>query len=330
MNILILSCGTRNKIVQYFKTAFLNDLVVAADSSPHAPALYEADVNVVVPRVSDDQYLPYILDLCERYQIKGLISLIDPELEVIAKNKDRFESIGVSPMISDLGAITSSYNKLEFANLLDVVGVEGPKTYGSWNSLIDSIEQSSLNFPLMMKPICGSASERLHRVDCLDDCEALFDRHPDLVAQEWIPDDEYGVDCYIDMLSGQVAGMFIKKKLLMRAGETDKSISCKNVHIQKAIERFLGAFPYRFSGAIDIDVFFDGNRCLISEVNPRFGGGYPHAYECGIDFPSMYRRNLEGKSNPTLEELLYEDDVVMMKYSEVKMILSSSLSMPSV
>ena len=45
MNILILSCGTRNKIIQYFKKELKGQgKVIAADCWELAPALYEADI----------------------------------------------------------------------------------------------------------------------------------------------------------------------------------------------------------------------------------------------------------------------------------------------
>ena len=52
INILILSCGTRNKIVQYFKQELgTKGLVIAADCNKLAPALYEADKYFVVPGI---------------------------------------------------------------------------------------------------------------------------------------------------------------------------------------------------------------------------------------------------------------------------------------
>lgn len=49
MNVLILSCGTRNKIVQYFKKVFAGKgMVLAADCSSLAPALYEANDNEAI------------------------------------------------------------------------------------------------------------------------------------------------------------------------------------------------------------------------------------------------------------------------------------------
>ena len=46
VNILILSCGTRNLLVRYFKEKE-NGIgkVAGTDCSPHAPALYETDAH---------------------------------------------------------------------------------------------------------------------------------------------------------------------------------------------------------------------------------------------------------------------------------------------
>ena len=44
MKLLILSAGTRNKVVQYFKKECgENDRIIATDCSNLAPAVYEAD-----------------------------------------------------------------------------------------------------------------------------------------------------------------------------------------------------------------------------------------------------------------------------------------------
>lgn len=67
INILILSCGTRNKIIQYFKSN-LSDIgkVIATDCNPLAPALYEADKYYIVPKMVDIGYLGVVLDICKK------------------------------------------------------------------------------------------------------------------------------------------------------------------------------------------------------------------------------------------------------------------------
>ena len=75
MNILILSAGTRNKIIQYFKKALDGKgLVIATDCSDLAPAIYEADKHYIVPKMSAPGYLDVILDICKKEKVTGVLS----------------------------------------------------------------------------------------------------------------------------------------------------------------------------------------------------------------------------------------------------------------
>ena len=103
----------------------------------------------------------------------------------------------------------------------------------------------------------------------------------------------------------------------MRAGETDKALSVKNEKLFKLIKEFVKKAG--FVGIIDIDVFEVDGEYYISEVNPRFGGGYPFAYETGANVPKMIINNISGKIN-TPEIGNYKENVAMMKYSEIKVV----------
>ena len=71
-----------------------------------------------------------------------------------------------------------------------------------------------------------------------------------------------------------------------------------------------------FSAQIDIDVFKVKGKYYISEVNPRFGGGYPHAYECGENHVKLIINNLRGRKNSNVIGN-YEENIYMMKYNEI-------------
>jgi len=169
----------------------------------------------------------------------------------------------------------------------------------------------------MVKPAKGSASIGLNRVTRLEDLERFKDSMDAIIIQEWVDFQEFGIDCYVDILSGKLSQMFIKEKIKMRAGETDKAISCHHQLIRDTILDFFKKYPYQFRGTIDFDIFSDGQECLISEINPRFGGGYPHAYAAGLNYPQLYLNNLQGIENPEFKDFSYQADLVMMKYSEL-------------
>ena len=128
---------------------------------------------------------------------------------------------------------------------------------------------------------------------------------------------EYGIDVYIDMISSEPVAIFTKEKIKMRAGETDKSVSIKDEQLLELVGKFVK--KAKFKGIIDIDVFKVNDEYYISEVNPRFGGGYPHAYESGVNVPSLIVNNLNGHVNN--EQVgQYDEGIYMMKFNEVKIL----------
>ena len=193
-------------------------------------------------------------------------------------------------------------------------GYNCAKSYVDKDKFFKDVEDGKISYPVFVKPVCGSASIAISKVYDKETVELLFARSNDLMIQEFLDGQEIGADCYIDMISGELVSVFTKKKLLMRAGETDKAVSFKDEKLFALIERFVK--ENGFSGQIDIDIFDIGGMYYISEVNPRFGGGYPHAYLCGCNHMQLIKNNLQGKTNAK-NVGNYEEGVYMMKYNEI-------------
>lgn len=316
MNILILSAGTRNKIVQYFKAALGNSgRVVATDMNEMAPAVYEADKFYKVPRMTEEGYIDVIFDICKKEKIDGVLTLIDPELSLLAKHKDKFAARGVTVIGSSYPLCERALDKMQMYHWLTSHGYNCARSYTDKEQFFADVEAGKITFPVFVKPVCGSASIAISKVYDKDTVELLFAHEENLMIQEFIDGQEIGADVYIDMLSGEVVSIFTKKKLLMRAGETDKAVSFQDEALFELIERFVKECGW--SGQIDIDIFDVEGKYYISEVNPRFGGGYPHAHECGCDHMKLILNNLAGKANPKqIGE--YESGICMMKYCELK------------
>ena len=114
MNFLILAAGTRNKIVQYFKKTFDgNGTIVAADASEISPAIYEADKHYIVPLITDPGYIDIILDICKKEKIDGVLSLIDPELSLLAANEEKFRDVGTTIIGSSYDLCEMSLDKMQ-------------------------------------------------------------------------------------------------------------------------------------------------------------------------------------------------------------------------
>ena len=315
MNILILSCGTRNKIVQYFKKELgERGLVMATDCSELAPALYDADKHFIVPRMNDEGYIDEILSICKENNIKAVLSLIDPELSLLAEYKQDFLNIGTIPIISDYDIVEMCFDKYSMYNFFIQNGFKTVRSYINREEFYKDVEAEIINYPVFVKPVRGSASINISKVNSKEEVELLFSRFDNLMIQEFMDGTEYGADVYIDIISNEPVAIFTKEKIKMRAGETDKSVSIKDEKLFELIKAFVKKAG--FKGIIDIDIFKVNDEYYISEVNPRFGGGYPHAYECGVNVPGMIIKNILGIVN---YEVIgrYDKDVYMMKFNEI-------------
>lgn len=315
MNILILSAGTRNKIVKYFvKTLDGTGKVIATDMSNLAPAIYEADKHYIVPKMTAPEYLDVVLDICKKEEITGVLSLIDPELSLLAENREKFEAIGTTVIGSSYALCEMSLDKFQMYSWLETHGYRCAKSYMDKDAFYADVDAGVITYPVFVKPAKGSASISISKVYDRETVELLFAHEDGLMIQEFLDGQEIGADVYIDMVSHEVVSIFTKKKLKMRAGETDKAVSFKDEKLFALIERFVKDAGY--NGQIDIDIFDVNGEYYISEVNPRFGGGYPHAFESGADHMKLIVNNLEGKANECVIGQ-YEEGTYMMKYNEV-------------
>lgn len=315
MNILILSAGTRNKIIQYFKKELKGKgSIIATDMSKLAPAIYEADKYYIVPKMTDPNYIDVILNICKKEQISGVLSLIDPELSLLAKNKDKFNDIGVTVIGSSYEVCEKSLDKYKMYKWLVSNGYNCAKTYIDKNKFYKDLELGKIKFPVFVKPIRGSASLAISKVSNIETIDLLLSNNDDFLIQQFLDGQEIGADVYIDMISKEVVSIFTKKKIKMRAGETDKSVSFIDKNLFDLLEKFV--LDFGFLGQIDIDIFNVDGKYYISEVNPRFGGGYPHAYESGVNHMKLIVKNLFRSCN---EKNIgnYRDGIYMMKYNEV-------------
>ena len=316
MNILILSSGTRNKIVQYFKRELMKKgKVICTDANNLAPSIYEADKYYIVPKINAPGYLEVILSICEKEHINGVLSLIDPELSLLAKNKDKFEKIGTKVIGSSYELCEMSLNKYEMYKWLKKHGYKCAKSYLDKEEFYADVARGRINYPVFVKPAKGSASIAISKVYNKETLELLFANSEGLMIQEFLNGQEIGADVYIDLISKEIISIFTKKKILMRAGETDKAESIKDDKLFTLIKSFVSEAGYM--GQIDIDIFNVNGEYYISEVNPRFGGGYPHAYESGANHMQMIINNLNGTRNESVIGNNYQEGIYMMKYNEI-------------
>ncbi len=313
MNLLLTSAGRRAYLVKYFKEAIgSGGKVFVSNSDENCVSFQYADESIVTPIIYDENYIPFLLDICKKKSIDVLISLFDIDLLVLAKNKNKFKEIGTNVIVSNEEIISVCNDKWLTYNFLKNHSFNTPKTFLKIDDVLVQIKLKKLCYPIIVKPRfgCGSISICLAR----DEEELLFYSklvkenvmssylkyessvtNDVVIYQECLKGQEYGADVIND-LNGKNKSIIIRKKIAMRSGETDIAEIVENELIEKELKKLSRLTNH--IGNLDCDIFIEDKIVYILELNARFGGGYPFSHIAGCNLPKAICEWIKGNDVP--------------------------------
>jgi len=304
LNILFSCAGRRNYLINYFRKALNgNGLVIATDYQLNAPALIDADIAFKVPDIYDDMYIPRLKEIIKEYNVNAVISLNDLELPIISKHKQELENLNTKVIISNEDVIDISFDKWKTYQFLKKIGLNTPETFKSLDSAIKAIEQRTLKFPLVIKPRWGSGSIAIEYPESLEELKIGYKLQKFKINRT-----------ILNTVNSQAIedASFVKEKIAMRSGETDKARSVINEDFEKLGE-IIGS-KLKHIGNMDVDAFKMNDKLFILELNPRFGGGYPFSHQAGANITAVYLDWLKGHSDHKVKKHIdYKENITFSK-----------------
>lgn len=315
MKVLFCSVGRRGELVKDFRLSMeAGGKIVATDNSPVAPALYLADKQYLVPRIDDPGYIDSILEICKSEDIDAITTFIDPEIELLSSNRALFEELGVQVLAPYEKTAHLCFDKYQMYEHLVENGIPTVLTYGTLSDFEEAFAAGKISLPVFVKPRNGSGSVGARRIASMVELRVAMEEDPSLIIQELITGEDVDADVYVDTVSHELVSAFTKRKLSTTIGGANKTVSFKDSKFFEAIKRAVSVLE--LNGPSDMDFFVKDGEYLLSEVNPRFGGAYLHAYGAGVDFVKLIENNVRGIANqPVFGD--YDDGVVMMMFDSV-------------
>ena len=300
MNILLTSVGRRAYIIDYLrdvcKRLGLAGNIIATNSDMNTTAMSVADKAFESPIIYDEKYIPFLLEICKSEKIDMLISLFDIDLMILAKNKSRFEEMGVKVIVSNENIINICNDKFEMLKYLKKINMPVPKTYIDLEEALKETDFDKNSY--ILKPRWGMGSLSIFEAENKKELEVLYEKAKRsiqksylrfesgadidraVLIQEKIQGDEYGLDIFNDF-KGENLTVTVKRKLAMRSGETDIAKVIENKELEDIGKKI--AESLKHIGNLDMDILFDGQKVYIIDMNARFGGGYPFTHSAGVN-----------------------------------------------
>ncbi|MBW4639636.1 MAG: ATP-grasp domain-containing protein [Gloeocapsa sp. UFS-A4-WI-NPMV-4B04] len=310
MNILFSCIGRRGYIAEYFRDYLEpNDRIIGTANSEWTSGFRACDLQAIMPDILNSDYIPTLITLCQEQKIDAILSFNDQDIDVLSQHLDEFRSFGVVPIIPSPLVNEICFDKYRTYLFLKEHGFDTPETYIDLENALSAIDTGKLAFPLIVKPRCGSASHNVFTAHNINELKIFFNYAPNMLIQEMITGQEYGFDICND-LQGQVLAVVPKRKIAMRSGETDQAETCDTpslIDLGLRLGQKLGHI-----GPLDVDLFVQGSKTFILELNPRFGGGYPVSHLAGAQFPQLILKMIKGETvQPQIGQ--FQSGVIMMK-----------------
>jgi carbamoyl-phosphate synthase large subunit len=322
-NVLLSSAGRRVALLRAFERDLdhlgVDGAVAAVDASPLTAAGHLASWLEPIPSVGDPTYVDALLDVCHRHEVRVLVPTIDPELPVLAALAGRLRAVGVHPLVSGPATTAIAGDKWRTHRHLVDAGIPTP---AQWRPDEARAAADDLPYPLIAKPVAGSASVGLVR---LDDAAALH-RNTELddgyLVQRCVRGREHTVDIWVGR-DGEVWDAVARERLEVRGGEVSKGVTRRDGAVLEAATAVAESLPDAY-GPLTIQVFRDGTDVHVIEVNARFGGGFPLAWEAGAHFPRWAITDALDL-DPAPRPWPWVADLVMLRFDEAVFLPSAEV-----
>ncbi|MDP4083171.1 MAG: ATP-grasp domain-containing protein [Bacillota bacterium] len=313
VNLLFTSSGRRVALIKKFQETLLrcqiDGKIVTTDLKNTAPSAFYSDRHYLVPGVTEKNYVSELLKICMLENIKLLIPLIDTELLILVRNKERFEEIGVKLFLSSQKLNELANDKIKTYEFFIQNNIPSPKVYSE-----DELKEAVYQFPLLIKPRDGSSSRGVLKIKNQKELDFFKEYIPNAMVQEFIHGTEFTVDVMLDFY-GNIKTIVPRERIETRAGEVSKGITRKDFDLISATEMVIKKLPGAV-GCITLQCFKkETGEITFIEINPRFGGGIPLSIEAGANFPLWTIEMLSGM-NFKETDFSWKENLTMLRFDE--------------
>lgn len=299
--VLFTCAGQRVDIVSAFARA--GAITLAADLDELAPALYAADRRALVPAIDDPGYVDALQSLVEAHGVRLVVPLADLDHGVLAERRADLSALVLLPGPEAIGLCEDKYAAHCF---FEREGIATPPTWEA-GSLPDA-----LPYPVLVKARKGFGSRHIYRAGDAAELAFFLDRTtvPSMV-QQVCAGEEFSIDVFCD-LDGRCLNAIPRTMIQSKGGESIKGRTIRDLELiehGRVVSETMGIV-----GPANIQCFREPDGSLpVTDVNPRFGGGFPLPTAAGSGYPELALALAGGeRPEPRLGE--FEEGLVMTRF----------------
>jgi carbamoyl-phosphate synthase large subunit len=299
--VLFTCAGQRVDIVTAFARA--GATTVAVDAAELAPALYHAHHHALVPRVHEPAYVDALRALVALHDVRLIVPLADVDHVVLSEARDRLDALVLLPSTEAIRRCEDKYLAHRF---FVEHGLPSPPTY------LPGELPAGLGFPVLVKARRGFGSRHIYRAaDAAGLAFFLAHSTAESMVQGVCAGEEFSIDVFCD-LDARCLNAIPRTMIESKGGESIRGKTIKDWELVEHGRRVAEALG--IVGPANIQCFREPDGSLpVTDVNPRFGGGFPLPTAAGSRYPELALALANGeRPEPRLGD--FREGVVMTRF----------------
>lgn len=301
VNLLIPAVGAAAYLAQEFRNALdeIGGTLTLTDLDPAVATQSIGHHFYATPRLKDPAFESKVLEIIEKHQITAILPKRQQEFLWWAEFAQRHPQVGM--MLSGLEALKISTDKKSSYDWLKIKGFPvAPYTMKTEGSF--SLMQQKLGpLPWFAKPYDGSGTRGVAIVSNENDFNTLND---EMLLQPMLKGVEYTINLYVDR-SGKCRVVIPHRRIEVKNGEVTTGVTVDEPYLIDLAYNLAKALKGLY-GPICFQVFHNqaagpmsDKTVVVTDINPRFGGGYPLAKAAGGDFVAWLLAEAMGMPLPS-------------------------------
>jgi len=282
--------------------------ITMADANPQAIGKYLGGDFVTIPPAADPGFPSAVLSLCREKNIQVILPLVTKELIPLSQQSRAFSDAGVKLLVSPAASLEIANNKSRLYEFLQWRGIAVPEF-----RVIETVEQfitaaTELGYPhkqVCFKPSVSNGSRGFRIISAqVNELDLLLNQKPsavylslaeatrilssgpfpELLVSEYLPGEEYSVDCLANRGEAVVIVPRLRKKMI-------NGISVEGEFVQEPeiidyCTRVIKELQLHGNIGIQVKRSAAGGF-LILEINPRVQGTISAGLGAGINLPEL-------------------------------------------
>lgn len=303
MNVLVTGAGGPAGVcvIKCLKGMFR---VISTDIDPLASGLYLSDKGYVTRKADDPGFVSELVRIAKKEEVTVLLPTVQEELTILARNRGRFERVGIVPVVSDEESLAIATDKQRTYAFFQGQSY-APKVF----------DPSRVEFPAVVKPIRSRGGRGFHLCETPEELRVALARNQRAFGDSLIMEFVAGTEYSVYGISGRdrVPLVTVPVRRIQAISESKKAEVVRDAALQRVAREI--ASKLKLAGPWNIQLMKSKSRITLIEVNPRFAGTTSLIVASGVNLPELAIKLFLGhKIEPG--ELEFRDHLLMTRYNE--------------